>query len=320
MTEQNKIQTSEIYLAGGCFWGLEAYFAAIGGVLNAESGYANGDSENPSYQQVCNGSGHAETVKVSYDASQINLATLLEYYFRVIDPTSLNRQGNDRGVQYRTGIYYTDAHQKLIIDAAMAREQQKWQQPLLVEVQPLQNYYPAEAYHQHYLEKNPGGYCHIDLRKADDVIIDAEKYHKPTAAEIEQKLSEESFAVTQQNATECPFLNRYWDFFEKGLYADIISGEPLFASSDKFPSQCGWPSFSKPISSDVVIYHRDTSHGMIRTEVRSRIADAHLGHVFEDGPLETGGLRYCINSAALRFIPFAELAQNGYGYLQKRIK
>ncbi|WP_065238753.1 bifunctional peptide-methionine (S)-S-oxide reductase MsrA/peptide-methionine (R)-S-oxide reductase MsrB [Gallibacterium genomosp. 3] len=313
------IQPAEIYLAGGCFWGLEAYFSAIVGVLDAESGYANGDSENPSYQQVCQGSGHAETVKVTYDAKQLSLKTILEYYFRVIDPTSLNKQGHDQGIQYRTGIYYTHPEQKPIIDAAMAQEQTKWQQPLVVEVQPLQSYYPAEEYHQDYLAKNPNGYCHIDLRKAEEVIIDADKYTKPTDTEIQQMLTAEAFNVTQQNGTERPFSNRYWNFFEPGLYVDIISGEPLFASNDKFPSECGWPSFTKPIAADVVVYHRDTSHGMIRTEVRSRVADAHLGHVFEDGPQDKGGLRYCINSAALRFIPLQQLVAEGYAYLYKRI-
>ncbi|WP_066106915.1 bifunctional peptide-methionine (S)-S-oxide reductase MsrA/peptide-methionine (R)-S-oxide reductase MsrB [Gallibacterium salpingitidis] len=312
--------TAEIYLAGGCFWGLEAYFAAIGGVLDAESGYANGNTENPSYQEVCHGSGHAETVKVTYDPTLISLSTILEYYFRVIDPTSLNKQGHDQGIQYRTGIYYTNPEQKPIIDAAMAAEQTKWDQPLVVEVTPLVSYYPAEEYHQDYLAKNPNGYCHIDLSKADDVIIDATQYPKPTPTEIQQKLSAEAFAITQQAGTERPFSHPYWNDFKEGLYVDIITGEPLFSSSDKYRCECGWPSFTRPISPDVVRYVRDTSHGMIRTEVRSRVADAHLGHVFEDGPVDKGGLRYCINGAALRFIPLEQLAAEGYAYLTKRIK
>ncbi|MFC0323293.1 bifunctional peptide-methionine (S)-S-oxide reductase MsrA/peptide-methionine (R)-S-oxide reductase MsrB [Gallibacterium melopsittaci] len=312
-------QIAQIYLAGGCFWGLEAYFAQIGGVLDAESGYANGPTTNPSYQEVCRGSGHAETVKITYDPQQLSLKTILEYYFRVIDPTSLNKQGADQGVQYRTGIYYIEPAQQEIIQQALNNEQIKWQQPLVVEVQPLENFYAAEEYHQDYLAKNPNGYCHIDLSKADDVIINANQYHKPDLQQIKQNLNAESYQIIQQAGTERPFTNQYWNFFEAGLYVDIISGEPLFSSSDKFPSECGWPSFSKPISSDVVTYQQDTSHGMVRTEVRSRVADAHLGHVFEDGPQENGGLRYCINSAALRFIPLDQLASEGYAFLYKRI-
>lgn len=317
---QKMIKSKVIYLVGGCFWGMEAYFQRIGGVLDVESGYANGKTQHPSYQDVIAGSGHAETVKITYDANQLSLSTILQYYFRVIDPTSLNKQGNDRGIQYRTGIYYIDNEQKPLIEKALEQEQRNWDKPIVVEVKRLDNYYPAEEYHQDYLQKNPNGYCHIDITKADEVIIDPTPYHKPSDAELRQKLSVQAYEITQHAATERAFTNQYWDFFEPGIYVDIVSGEPLFASPDKFDSQCGWPSFVKPIAPEVVKYFRDTSHGMDRVEVRSRVADAHLGHVFEDGPRDRGGLRYCINGAALRFIPVEQMANQGYGFLIKKIQ
>lgn len=317
---QKPIKSEIVYLAGGCFWGMEAYFQRISGVLDVESGYANGQTANPSYQDVIAGSGHAETVKITYDANQLTLPVILQYYFRVIDPTSLNKQGNDRGIQYRTGIYYTDIAQKPIIDKAIQEESKNWDRPIVVEVKPLDNYYPAEEYHQDYLQKNPNGYCHIDVTKADEVIVDPTSYHKPSDEEIRQKLSTQAYEITQHAATERAFTNQYWNFFEPGIYVDVVSGEPLFSSSDKFDSQCGWPSFVKPIAPEVVKYRRDTSYNMNRIEVRSRVADAHLGHVFEDGPRDRGGLRYCINGAALRFIPKDQMQAQGYGYLLNRIQ
>lgn len=317
-TSTNTVSTHSavIYLAGGCFWGLEAYFQRIAGVIDAESGYANGTTANPSYEDVVHGSGHAETVKVTYDSQRLSLREVLLYYFRVIDPTSLNQQGNDKGIQYRTGIYFTDIAQKPVIEEVLQQEQMNWQKPIVVEVKPLEHFFSAEPYHQDYLDKNPNGYCHINIRLADRVLIDAANYHKPSAEEIRQKLSPQAYEITQHSGTERAFTNEYWDFFEEGIYVDIISGEPLFSSRDKFASQCGWPSFAQPIAPEVVRYYRDNSHGMQRIEVRSRVADAHLGHVFEDGPLETGGLRYCINGAALRFIPIESLEVEGYAYLK----
>ncbi len=304
-----------IYLAGGCFWGLEEYFSRIDGVQETSVGYANGQVETTNYH-LLKETDHVETVFVAYDPAVISLREILLYYFRVIDPLSVNRQGNDRGRQYRTGIYYQDADDLPVIEQVMAEQSQHFgNQPLAVEVEPLRHYIPAEDYHQEYLKKNPGGYCHIDVNDAYQPLIDPSLYQKPEQEVLREQLSAEEYAVTQENATERPFDNRFDDHFQEGIYVDITSGEPLFQSTDKFQSGCGWPSFSKPIAKDLIQYRQDLSHGMRRIEVRSRAGDAHLGHVFEDGPRESGGLRYCINSAALRFVAKEEMEAEGYGYL-----
>lgn len=311
----------EIYLAGGCFWGVEAYFERIDGVIDSVSGYANGPFANPSYEDlVYRKSGHAETVYIKYDANKVSLSTILKHYFRIIDPTSLNKQGGDVGVQYRTGIYYQNEEDRDIALKEIEIEQKKYVEKIVVEVLPLKRFDRAEEYHQDYLKKNPNGYCHINLAKASEPIIDSENYKKPSNEELKAQLTTLQYKVTQENYTEYAFQNEFFDNHEMGIYVDITTGEPLFSSTDKFDSGCGWPSFTKPISSDVVNYERDNSYNMQRIEVRSRVGDAHLGHVFEDGPRAKGGLRYCINSASLRFIPYADMEQEGYGHLKKYVK
>ncbi len=309
----------EIYLAGGCFWGLEEYLANLPGVIETEVGYANGNTENPSYEQVCReNTGHAETVHTVYDSEKISLGFLLERYFEVIDPTSLNRQGGDVGSQYRTGIYYVNEEDRLIAQKALDKLQQSYRKRIAVELLPLKNFYRAEDYHQKYLQKNPHGYCHIPRSRFADAKMahdPSKRYIRRSDEELKEMLTPDQYAVTRQNATEPPFRNAYFDEHRKGIYVDITTGEPLFASSDKFDSGCGWPSFSRPIPGSSIVEKLDTSHGMLRTEVRSGIGDAHLGHVFEDGPEELGGLRYCINSASLRFIPKEEMEAEGYGHL-----
>ena len=316
------MNTRTIYLAGGCFWGLEAYFQRVPGVIDAVSGYANGKSSaRPSYEDVSyRHSGHAETVRVTWDADRLSLQDILQYYLRVVDPTSLNKQGNDRGEQYRSGVYYTDAADQPVIAAALAQEQKKHQQPVVVENLPLAHFHEAEAYHQDYLLKNPNGYCHIDLEQANNIIIDPNDYPKPSDAELKAKLTPLQYSVTQKKDTEHSFSNEYWDNKEPGLYVDITTGEPLFSSADKYDSGCGWPSFTKPIDKNVVTYNTDTSFNMVRTEVLSRSGKAHLGHVFDDGPKDKGGLRYCINSAAIKFIPLAKMEKENYGYLINLVK
>ena len=305
---------AEIYLAGGCFWGLEEYFSRISGVLQTSVGYANGQVETTNYQLIKE-TDHAETVQVVYDEKAVSLREILLYYFRVIDPLSVNQQGNDRGRQYRTGIYYLEEANLPTVNTVVREQELLIGRKIAVEVEKLRHYILAEDYHQDYLKKNPGGYCHIDVRDAEKPLIDAANYEKPSQAVLRENLSEESYRVTQEAATEAPFSNAYDQTFEEGIYVDITTGEPLFFAKDKFASGCGWPSFSRPISKELIHYYQDLSHGMERIEVRSRSGNAHLGHVFTDGPQELGGLRYCINSASLRFIAKDEMEEAGYGYL-----
>lgn len=319
-TRQNtkdKAMNKEIYLAGGCFWGTEHFLKQIRGVINTETGYANGKVKNPDYKKVCTeDTGFAETVKVVYDPEQISLEKILDLFYETIDPTSLNKQGNDKGSQYRTGIYYTDKADEAVVKASIARLASKYSKPIVVETIDLKNYYKAEDYHQDYLDKNPGGYCHIPkqlFQMAKEANKENKIYARPDEAALKEKLTALQFEVTQNNATERPFQNEYWNEFREGIYVDITTGEPLFISTDKFESGCGWPSFSKPIDKSLVMEKTDLSHGMIRTEIRSKTGNAHLGHVFNDGPAEKGGLRYCINSASLRFIPKGKMKEEGYG-------
>lgn len=306
----------EIYYAGGCFWGVEEYFSRIPGVCGATSGYANGSVENPTYEQVCaQGTGFAETVRVRYDPAVISLRLLTLQFFKIIDPVSVNRQGNDRGEQYRTGIYYTDGADLRVLRTVMDGVRGRYAAPLAVELGPLVNFYPAEDYHQDYLKKNPGGYCHIDFSSLEDLEQrpNGTVGLKPDGALLRARLTREQYAVTQRGATEAPFTGAYWSYGAPGLYVDVVTGQPLFTSADKFDAGCGWPSFTRAVDGGAVAERRDTSHGMVRTEVRSMDGGSHLGHVFEDGPAEAGGLRYCINSAALRFIPCEQMEAEGYG-------
>jgi len=317
--KSNKGNIKEIYLAGGCFWGLEKYLSLVKGIFDTEVGYANGNTKNPSYEDVCHKeSSHAETVKVLYNSDEVSLNFILKLFYDVIDPVAKNRQGNDIGTQYRTGIYYTDDQDREIIENSLKELQKRYDLPIAIEVMPLQNYFAAEEYHQKYLDKNPNGYCHISgekFKKAKHAQDHQLRYRAKTKEVLKNTLTDMQYNVTQNNATEPPFSNEFNDNYKEGIYVDVTTGEPLFVSSDKFESGCGWPSFSKPISSDVIKELTDTSHGMKRVEVRSKTGDAHLGHVFEDGPRESGGLRYCINSASLAFIPKERMEEKGYGYL-----
>lgn len=321
----------QIYLAAGCFWGVEAYFQKIQGIIKTEVGYANSSVEKPTYRQVCSGETNAaETCKIEYAPEEITLLEILAHYFRIVDPTSKNKQGNDVGTQYRPGIYYQNQEDfELVCDYIDARRKD-YDKGIVIEVLPLNNFYPAETEHQDYLLNNPFGYCHINL-KAADIPLSAEELpdfsvqenseswdrNSETDEELKKRLTPLQYRVTQLAETERPFDNEYDHHFEKGIYVDVVSGQPLFSSTDKFNSGCGWPAFSKPIEKEGIKYFDDFSFNRHRVEVRSEGADSHLGHVFEDGPAESGGLRYCINSASLRFVPLENMKEEGYeDYIQ----
>ena len=303
-----------IYLAGGCFWGIEEYMDRIDGVVDAISGYANGNTQNPSYEDVIyKNTGHAETVLVKYDPEIIELKELLLYYFKVIDPVALNKQGNDVGTQYRTGIYYLNEEQKDVAKSLVDLKQKEYNNPILVEILALDNFYEAEDYHQDYLKKNPQGYCTIDLSQGEEAFdLEASLYFKPADENLKEILSDEEYKVTQENATEKAFSHPYNQLFEKGIYLDSVTGQPLFTSKDKYDAGTGWPTFTKPISNELIKEIEDKSLGMRRIEVRSVRGDTHLGHVFNDGPFESGGKRYCINGSALRFIAFRDMKNETY--------
>ncbi len=306
-----------IYLAGGCFWGTAHLFSLVPGVISATAGYANSDVPDPTYEQVCTGrTGAAETVRIDFDDTAVSLTDLLMLYFRSIDPLAINRQGNDIGTQYRTGIYYTDPADLTVIETLLATLQRRYDRRIAIECCPLRNFYPAEEYHQHYLEKNPQGYCHVDpalFREARALRSHHPASPSPDKEALRRRLTPLQWEVTQNGATERPFTNEYDHEFRRGIYVDITDGTPLFLSTRKYNSGCGWPAFTRPIDPSLIDEHTDTSFGRIRTEVRSSSSGAHLGHVFPDGPASEGGLRYCINSASLRFIPAEEMDARGYG-------
>ncbi|MEG0048945.1 MAG: peptide-methionine (S)-S-oxide reductase MsrA [Clostridia bacterium] len=314
-----KVNEQTIYLAGGCFWGMEKLMQGLNGVMDVVSGYANGHTPNPTYEAVCGGdTGYRETVKVQYDANQISLDAILFAYFAVIDPTVQNRQGNDSGEQYQTGIYYADEESRLNVERVAEIEKGR-SKAFYVEIAPLQRFYDAEEYHQNYLDKNPGGYCHISPKEISALsgsLIDPGDYQRPAKELLKERLSKEQYAVTQEADTERPFQNAFWNNHERGIYVDVATGEPLFRSSDQFESACGWPAFSAPIDPNVVILEKDDSIGMERVEVRSRAGDSHLGHVFYGESEAPEGVRFCINSAALRFVPYEQMDAEGYGYLK----
>ena len=311
-----------IYLAGGCFWGLEKLMETLPGVTDATSGYANGAGTDPTYATVSGGkSGYRETVRVEYKQDKVSLDTILFTFISAIDPTVENRQGNDVGSQYQSGIYYADDASKATAQRIADVERRRYS-PFAVEIKPLLSFYDAEDYHQDYLDKNPSGYCHITSKDFDRVaksIVDPAKYPRPSDEAIKTALTDAQYNVTQKSATDPAFDSEYWDNQDKGLYVDIVTGEPLFSSTDKFDSGTGWPSFTKGIDENTLILFADKSMGMTRTEVRSRAGNSHLGHVFYGKNESATGARFCINGSALRFIPVGDMEAQGYGYLKSYV-
>ena len=308
-----------VYLAGGCFWGVQAYFDRVPGVKETLVGYANGASADTDYRRI-HATGHAETLRLVYDENVVHTGEILARYFSIIDPFSVNQQGNDRGVQYRTGIFWEDEGVGAAVRAFVADAQKKHDKPFAVTLEPLKNFVPAEDYHQKYLEKNPRGYCHINLAAATQPVHTDGRFTVPNREKLKATLDKTAYAVTQEKGTERAFSSPLDKHYKKGIYVDVVTKKPLFASSDKFDSGSGWPSFTRPITTDAISTAPDHSHGMSRTEVSSTLGGSHLGHVFTDGPRDKGGLRYCINGAALEFIPFEDMDARGYGDYKMYVK
>ena len=333
MLDLDPADADTLVLAAGCFWCAETAFEPLPGVAKVTSGFAGGRVPNPTYDQVARigGTGHYEVVEVVYDPEQISTETLLDVFWRNVDPLDGGGQFCDRGDTYRSAIFAT-ARQRPLAEASKREVAAMFDEPIQTEILPAATFYPAEDYHQDFWLKDPARYysyrenCRRDARlkelwgeetalaPQDRAVREAwaSRFDRPSDSALRQRLTDVQYRITQEDGTEPPFRNPYNDNKAAGIYVDVVSGEPLFSSLDKYDSGTGWPSFTKPLEPALVVTVPDPGPFGMRTEVRSAVADSHLGHVFDDGPAPTG-LRYCMNSAAMRFIPADRLEAEGYG-------
>jgi peptide methionine sulfoxide reductase msrA/msrB len=324
-TYRSNLPLEKATFAGGCFWCLEDAFQRLDGVVEAISGYTGGKKENPTYEEVCSGkTDHYEAVQITYDPTKITYKELLDFFWRQINPTDEQGQFADRGTQYRTAIFFHNWEQKVLAEKSKEEleKSKKFEKPIATEILPFTKFFPAEEYHQDYATKNILHYQAYKKGSGRERFTEekwVENYRKPNEEELRKKLTPLQYQVTQKCGTEKPFNNEFWNNKREGIYVDVVSGEPLFSSKEKFDSGTGWPSFFKPLEPENIMKKKDASRGMSRTEVRSKHAGSHLGHLFEDGPAPTG-LRYCINSAALRFIPREDLEKEGHRTYKKLFK